>query len=64
MTVNCLASNDLLQPRKYGNFPLHPVDALLDAQPLPSSAILGIWDVIEDMLEVGDINSASSILSQ
>ncbi|KAH8032766.1 hypothetical protein HPB51_001825 [Rhipicephalus microplus] len=63
VVVICLDFYNLARPPKHGNSPANLVNALLDApSPTTSSAIFGIRDIVEDMLEVGDIDGASSAL--
>lgn len=63
VVVNCLGFYNLTRPSKHGNSPANLVSALLDApSPITSRAIFGIRDIVEDMLEVGDIDGASSVL--
>lgn len=63
MTVNCLSFYNLARPPKSGKSPAELIRALLyTSSPATSDAILGIHDIIEDMLEVGNVDGVRSAL--
>lgn len=63
VTVNCLTFYNLARPPKSGNSPGELVNALLNSSSAAQgNTIFGIRDIVEDMLEVGNIDEAGFAL--
>lgn len=65
ITVNCLSFYNLARPPKSGNSPAQVVNALLDTTSsagASNSAVFGLREIIEDMLEAGDIDGAGDAI--
>lgn len=62
VTVNCLSFYNLARPPKSGNSPAQLVNALLSSPIAENNYTFSMQDIIEDMLEVGNIDDAGCVI--
>lgn len=62
VTVNCLSFYNLARAPKSGNSQAEMVQSLLSSPSATNDAVFSLQDIIEDMLEFGDVDGASGVI--